>query len=78
VRKARKISLRFFNTLQATYRSLDNVLSGAKSCGIKPVAASAIIERVASVFERRLEFYQQAKMQQHDIDLVEACVAPVD
>ena len=54
--------------------SLDNVLSGAKSCGIKPAAASAIIERVASVFERRLEFYQQAKMQQQDIDLVEQCV----
>lgn len=56
------------------FGSLDNVLSGAKGCAIKPVAASAIIERVQSVFERRLEFYQQAKMQQQDIDSVEACV----
>ena len=55
--------------------SIDNVLSGAKSCGIRPVTANAIIERVQSVFARRLEFYQQAKMQQHDIDLIETCVA---
>lgn len=54
--------------------SLDNILSGAKSCGIKPVVANAIIERVQSVFERRLEFYQEARMQQQEVDLVEQCV----
>lgn len=54
--------------------SLENVLSGAKSCGIKPSAAQELIERVRRVFDRRFEFYSRAKMRRRDIGLIESCI----
>jgi serine/threonine-protein kinase HipA len=56
--------------------TIENLISGAKSAGIKPQSAQKIIDHIQNVLALRHEFYQRAGMSAEEGRLVESMLSP--